>query len=275
MHNKLSGSLGMKSRLLTGLMVALIANGTAIQGAHAQLVTTLDPGSFAAGTNVSNAFAGVSLSSFSVPVVGSLTSGLPLDAPNYAPVYATNPDGPASTALPTLVFSSSPSIDFGFGGMWGGISGSCFSQCSPPDRPDFFGTNLLVSFGAPVTSVSVLNVGDIFNGVYIEAFDSSNQTVGFCETAFNPQAIGNYGCYSVLNQGGEGSYEIQTSVFGSSSSGISKILIGGYNNDFSMSTIKYTAAAPEIDPTSAASGLTLLLGGLLILRGRRITARRT
>jgi len=29
------------------------------------------------------------------------------------------------------------------------------------------------------------------------------------------------------------------------------------------------ASAPEIDPTSAASGLTLLLGGLVVLRGRR------
>ena len=28
-------------------------------------------------------------------------------------------------------------------------------------------------------------------------------------------------------------------------------------------------AAPEIDPASAASGLTLLLGGLAVLRGRR------
>jgi hypothetical protein len=27
-------------------------------------------------------------------------------------------------------------------------------------------------------------------------------------------------------------------------------------------------SAPEIDPTSAASGLTLLLGSLLVLRGR-------
>jgi hypothetical protein len=29
-------------------------------------------------------------------------------------------------------------------------------------------------------------------------------------------------------------------------------------------------SAPEIDPTSAASGLTLLLGGLVVLRGRRV-----
>jgi len=31
-----------------------------------------------------------------------------------------------------------------------------------------------------------------------------------------------------------------------------------------------TAAAPEIDPASAACGLTLLLGSLLVLRGRRV-----
>lgn len=29
------------------------------------------------------------------------------------------------------------------------------------------------------------------------------------------------------------------------------------------------ASAPEIDPASAASGLTLLAGGLMVLRGRR------
>jgi len=32
-------------------------------------------------------------------------------------------------------------------------------------------------------------------------------------------------------------------------------------------------SAPEIDPASAASGLTLLLGGLVVLRGRRSTKR--
>jgi hypothetical protein len=36
--------------------------------------------------------------------------------------------------------------------------------------------------------------------------------------------------------------------------------------DYSISSI---ARAPEIDPASAASGLTLLLGGVVVLRGRR------
>jgi hypothetical protein len=31
-----------------------------------------------------------------------------------------------------------------------------------------------------------------------------------------------------------------------------------------------TTSAPEIDPASAISGLTLLLGGLAVVRGRRV-----
>lgn len=260
----------MKWRLWMWLTAVLIANAWSLRTVHAQSVTTLDPSTFAPGTNVTDAFAGVTISSFSLPVIGSLPGGLPLDAPSYAPVYSTNPDGPAASVFAGSVFSSNQTSAFGWGGMWGGVDGSCFSQCSPPNIPDGFGTNLLVSFAAPVNSVSVFNIGDIFNGVYMEAFDSTNHMVGFCETAFDPQAMGNYGCYSVLNQGGEGSYETETSVLAGSSGGISKILIGGYNNSYSMSTIQYTARAPEIDPASAASGLSLLLGGLLVLRGRRV-----
>jgi len=37
----------------------------------------------------------------------------------------------------------------------------------------------------------------------------------------------------------------------------------------SFSAAPTTMAAPEIDPSSAASGLTLLLGGVMVLRGRR------
>lgn len=35
-----------------------------------------------------------------------------------------------------------------------------------------------------------------------------------------------------------------------------------------------TMSAPEIDPTSAASGLTLLLGGMAVLRGRKASAEK-
>lgn len=35
----------------------------------------------------------------------------------------------------------------------------------------------------------------------------------------------------------------------------------------------HVVATPEIDPASAASGLTLLLGGLAVLRGRRLKSQ--
>jgi hypothetical protein len=42
----------------------------------------------------------------------------------------------------------------------------------------------------------------------------------------------------------------------------------GFQADWTLSKVSPNAA-PEIDPASAASGLTLLLGVLAVLRGRR------
>ena len=50
---------------------------------------------------------------------------------------------------------------------------------------------------------------------------------------------------------------------------ISKILVGGYNQGGEIGAMA-AIGAPEIDPASAASGLTLLLGALLVFRGRRV-----
>lgn len=40
-------------------------------------------------------------------------------------------------------------------------------------------------------------------------------------------------------------------------------------HSFSLSKMGGTVAAPEIDPVSASSALTLLLGGLAVLRSRK------
>jgi hypothetical protein len=262
--------------LATGLMwlvVALIANG-ASQTVHAQ-VTTLDPNDFAPGTNVSGAFAGVTLESFSLNVIGSVPNGdnpLPLYAPSYAPVYAATPPEPLTV---TSIFSPSTA-----GEVWwqmGEMGGACFTACTALTAnlpPNFLGTDLLISFANPVSSVSVLDDGNSMNGLEMEAFNASNQEIGNCDiNGIGPQPVGNYGCYSVLALEGIGFQdheETETTLSGA----ISKILIGGQNVGEYMSTIQYTSApntfgAPEIDPTSAASGLTLLLGGLMVLRGRR------
>ena len=40
-------------------------------------------------------------------------------------------------------------------------------------------------------------------------------------------------------------------------------------------SVESTYAAPEIDPASAVAGLTLLVGGLLVFRGRRTSTNLT
>ena len=256
----------MNRRLLMWLVAVLLANSASLRATHAQSVTTLDPGALAPGTNVTDAFAGVTLQAITFikgsPDPGSL---FPTYTPSFAPVYTAN-----DSIIGSSIFTTPNTFNTGsWGPNWGEVGGTCFSKCNSTELPDGVDTNLLITFASPVTSVSILDIGDIFNGVYMQAYDSSDQTVGSCLTSFSPQAIGNYGCYSVLNQGGEGSYETETSILASSSNGISGILIGGYSNNYSVSTIKYTTAAPEIDPTAAASGLTLLLGGLLVVHGTR------
>lgn len=261
----------MKGNLLMWLVVALIVSGTSLRTAQAQSVTTVDPGAFASGTNVTGAYAGVTLLSFSLDQVGALPTGEPLFAPSYGSVYSVD-GGSATPGFGGSVFSSNPSINDVYGNMLGGIDGSCFTICPASDRNDgFVIANLLVEFASPVSAVSILDVTNVNNGVYMEAFNSSNQIVGACITDVGfAQPDGNYGCYSVLNNGFQdsGGYVQETTI--SSSGGISKILIGGDSNVSNISTIKYTTvSAPEIDPTSAAGGLSLLLGGLLVLRGRR------
>jgi hypothetical protein len=243
----------MKRRLLTWLAVALIANGV-----HAQSVINLDPSLFASGTNVSNALAGATLSAMTLVSDGNdPVTGIPLWTPSYAPVYAV---GGLFTSSPTA------SAVLGTTNSWGGFFqpnfGDCFQVCGGADA---FGANLLVNFTNPVSFATALQIGNDANGDFIEAFNSSDQLVASCiPPAFAEQPVGNYGCYSVVNSAFF-QYSEETSV---SASDISKILMGGYNNVGQIGEI-VAISAPEIDPTSAASGLMLLAGGLVVLRGRK------
>jgi len=260
------------------LVVAVIANGASLRTAHAQFVTTLDPGDFASGTNVTDAFAGVTLQAITF-VRGPATAGSIYSfsyTPSYAPVYVgTDSFNTGATPLFTTSTSYLGYYSEYWGANWGAIGGACFTQCDPSELSDNVATNLLISFATPVTSVSVLDFGDPENGMYMQAYTSTNQAIGFCETSFGPQPNGNYGCYTVIGPSQPDSMylETETSVLASGSSGISKIIVGGFNQGDDLSTIKYTTfGAPEIDPNSAASGLTLLLGVLLVLLGSRPNA---
>jgi hypothetical protein len=245
----------MKSRLLMWLVIALI--GTGVQ---AQTVTTLNPSAFASGTDVSNAFAGVTLSAMTLVSDGSdPVTGIPLWTPTYAPVYAV---GNLFTS------SSTASVSLGTANSWGPIlqpvAGDCFNVCSG-GQVFLSGTELLASFNTPISLASVLQIDNDANGDFMQAFNSADQLVAYClPPIFAQQPVGNYGCYSVVNSDFI-NYQEVTSV---TAPDISKILMGGYNNGGEIGVIK-TVRVPEIDPASAASGLTLLLGGLMVLRGRR------
>jgi hypothetical protein len=245
----------MKSRLLMWLMAALVVNVASLRMAHAQFVTTLDSDLFASGTNVSHAFPGVTLSAMSlVPDLSAPPSPFTTWMPSYAPVYASGD-----------FFSSSSTGSSGWGEFSAPLDSSCFQLCTGPQGNNFQ-TNLLVSFAAPVDQVDVSQIGNATNGMALEAFNSSNQEVGYCAAATgNAQGVGHYGCYSVMNSDPL-NYQVSTSIYAND---ISRIVVGGYNmGGDQIGTIR-VARAPEIDPASAASGFTLLLGGLLVLRGRR------
>jgi hypothetical protein len=246
----------MERRLLMWLVVAMIANG-----AQAQSVTTFNPSSFAPGTNVTNAYAGVTLSAMTlVPDGTDPVTGLPLWTPSYAPVYAEG-------SLFAQNILTGPNVGMQTG-LWGEIfqpaMGDCFQVCS---GGGIFlqGTDLLASFNSPVSFASALQIGNDANGDFMQAFNSSDQLVAFCiPPIFAQQPVGNYGCYSVVNSDFF-NYQEVTSV---TANDISKILMGGYNQGGEIGAIE-AVRAPEIDPTSAASGLTLLVGGLVVLRGRK------
>jgi hypothetical protein len=262
MNNRLLRLAGIKRHLLLCLIVALSAIGTARQPAHAQPVTTIDPIFFTPGTNISNAFPGVTLSTMSLVPDGTNAAGVPVYSPSYSPVYAGGDLFSPQASPPNS------------SGAWGGgffnfssVTDSCFQTCYPNIGRDF-GTSLLVSFSSPVDMVEALQIDNPENGVFMQVFNSSNQLVGYCLPAFGPQPTGNYGCYSVLSStcGDVVSCPILTSV---SAPSISEVLLGGYNMADDIRAIQYGFAAPEIDPASVSSSLSLLLGGLAVLRGRR------
>jgi hypothetical protein len=161
--------------------------------------------------------------------------------------------------LGTSLFAPSPSgalpntPNFGTGGFWGngGPVLTCSQNCVLyQDYSD--ATFLRVNFAQPTDFVDALA---FFNGgdpTGITAFDSAGNIVG---QAFN----------STGSSLGWGYATVTTAT-----SDISTVLIGGANSYRGINVIDYSPLrAPELDTTTAASGLTLLLGSLLVLRGRR------
>jgi hypothetical protein len=257
----------MNCRTLGFLAFALIAGPMA---ALAQSIVTIDPNAFSPGQDVSLATPGVQLQAISiVPNPNPPSPGFTY-MPQYSDVYVQTEQGGtpvgANFFSPTDSAVSSPQTI-----SWGEAeaANSCLQniECDGLIASLAQLPILRINFSTPTDYLSALSLVTRDDTAIIYAFNSSGQLLGDCyglssntpgltcgETAVSPTAT-NIGWYAD---------SITTST-----PDISYALVGGLGNVKPIGEIQFAETVPEIDSTAAASGLTLLFGGLLSLRGRR------
>jgi len=117
----------------------------------------------------------------------------------------------------------------------GSLSSSGVIDFGVAGNPNLFAGSL--SGSNIVTGVATSLNGDVYDEMFARTSGPTNSIVGDWSGLGTPVVIGS---------GGNGAIQIDSLVIAST-----------------------TTSAPEIDPASAASGLALLVGGLVVLRGRR------
>lgn len=248
---------------------ALLLAGAIVCAPDFAATITIDPNSVGSGQAINAP--GVTLETETVVQAGTDSTGNPLYVPSiFGPVYSDNVAASCFGAaqcpvVGTNLFAPSPTgalpttPNFGAGGFWGTqFNDTPALDCS---QNCVFGAAaagsvlLRVDFAVPTDFVDALG---FFNGgdpTEITAFDSAGNMVG---QGFNGVGSGF----------GWGNATVTTAT-----PDISTVLIGGHDSFRGINAIDYSrvpTAAPEIDTASAASGLSLLFGGLLVLRGRRV-----
>jgi hypothetical protein len=259
---QLEGEDAMNGKILGFLVVGLTVGSLISKMAPAQdAIATIDPNNYANGQVITAP--GVTMQTETFASAGTV-DGVALYSPVFSPVYSytascTNGAFPCP-AVGTNLFAPSPDgaspsggVNVPNGGFWGGASGECVQDCIFNSS---YANNvwLKVDFNTPTDLVNILAFSTGGDPTVITAFDAVGNAVG---TALDDPFGTNPGWgYASLTTG---------------TSDISSVLIGGANSTYQgINEINFASVrAPEIDTTSAASGLTLLFGGLLILRGRR------
>lgn len=244
-------------------LACLVASLAVLADVAPGQVITIDPNSFSSGQVIN--VPGVTLETETFVQTGA-DSFVPTF---FGPVYSVNIGaGCSGLGCPpngTSVFAPSSTgglplpdnANWGPGGFWGdpfngGEAVSCSQNCSVFGEAQ--GSIVLrLEFAQPVSFVDALALSNGGDPTQIAAFDSTGNLVGGADN----------GCSPICSSGGFwGDATITTAT-----PDISTVLIAGRHSFRPISEISY--AAPEIDPASVASGLTLLLGGLFVLRGRR------
>jgi hypothetical protein len=248
----------MNRKILGLLAIGLVGGQIA---ANAQTVMTIDPNDYVTGTDISTATPGVTLDY--IQVAGDLNSG-PLFRPAVlGPIYSTscpsgavdyytcvnpfgnNVFGHAPSNQPAFVFYSGCGSGFGATYVPNGGESNCDTAGF---RADFSTATDSVSIIAPNCGSSNCDQ------VVLAAYDASFNEIGLCALEVNR-------CGTLVSPG------VYDLTINTGASPIAHVVVDGAFEG--LDKFSFTTTVPEIDPTSAASGLTLLLGGLLVLRGRR------
>jgi hypothetical protein len=257
----------MNAKILGTLLVGL----TGLANVAPAQVITINPNNFASGQAINAP--GVTLETETFVQAGTDSSGNAQYVPTFfGPVYSDNIAvscfGAECPVVGTNLFAPTPTgglalpnnDNFGAGEFWGNQYNdvpamNCSQNCLLSDAAQ--GSIILrLSFALPVDFVDALAFSNGGDPTEITAFDSAGNIVA---QAFNGQSFGS-------------GFGWDNATVTTTTNDISTVLIGGHDSYRGINQIQFGSAptqAPEIDPTSAVSGLTLLLGGLLVLRGRR------
>ena len=254
----------MNGKIFGILVVSLTVGSLIAKGAPAQeVIAAIDPNNYSNGQMITAPGVTLQTESF-IPT----SAADQFYSPVFSPVYSytagcTNGAFPCP-AVGTNLFAPSPNgaspnggVNVPNGGFWGGSGGECVQNCIFNSL--YANTVYLqLNFATPTDLVNILAFSTGGDPTVITAFDSTGNVLGSAiDDPFGTNP-------------GWGYATVTTDV-----SDISSVLIGGaagtYQGINEINFASVRLSAPEIDTTSAASGLTLLLGGLLVLRGR--TAR--
>ena len=168
--------------IIAGMLIGPIA-------AHATLLT-IEPDDFAAGTNLTSAFDGISITSVSLSVTGIRDDGLPIYSPVLGAVYShLVPTGAGSgafvygAATGDRVFGSTSDSDANVSGIrWGQLFGSTclLTSCSAPGLAQDIGQVLRLDFDIPTNFVSAIGRFTGGDPTVIYAYDEFGQLVDHC-----------------------------------------------------------------------------------------------
>jgi hypothetical protein len=156
-----------------------------------------------------------------------------------------------------------------------------FTASAPSSSP-FMLSQTTAAAGQPLNGVNAGNAISAFYGAllppYAGGYDIAGDPGPAFITAFAPAGASSakyFGATQLWNvaETSVGGGAMPTNVFGNNGLSAGGQQIVDNNGDEIYYTKWTPIAAPEMDPTSAASGLTLLLGGVLVLRGRRAGQR--